>query len=169
MESVAAGEHRKRTALHRGLQLYLPGVTNRRQFLQRCAGNGSCAQACPHGAITLTSIDQDFKLPFIDPEIAPCHLCQPSPCVQACTTGALSQIPPTKVRMGTAVLDPCRCLCFIGVHCRNCVDACPLAGEAIFWDAEIDAPLINMDKCVGCGICISVCPSPERPITIFAT
>ncbi len=71
--------------------------------------------------------------------------------------------------MGTAQLDPYRCFCFAEEECKICFETCPLKGRAIFWDDDIKAPLINMNECVGCGVCLHSCPSPEKPISIIAT
>ena len=157
---VRAGENGR-------LLLYPPGVVDKLQFLQRCTGGGSCAAACPNDSIILVSTETDLRLPFIDPARSPCYLCRPSPCVEACTEGALQKFSRETMRMGTAQLDPYRCLCFKGQECTICFDSCPLQGIAIIWDNEVQAPLISMEHCVGCGVCLFECPAPEKPISIL--
>jgi ferredoxin-type protein NapG len=146
--------------------LCLPGVGNKETFLERCAGGGSCAKACPYGSILMHSTGSSRRLPAIDPYKSPCYLCDPAPCTLACEHDALQQMPPGKVRMGTANLDPYLCLRFAGRDCTICYDSCPLRDEAIIWDAEIEAPLISMEKCTGCGVCLYKCPAPGGAITV---
>lgn len=50
---------------------------------------------------------------------------------------------------------------FFPVACRQCesppcLQTCPK--EAIYRDKELDLVLIDRQKCVGCGMCVSACP-----------
>ncbi|HUX07174.1 MAG TPA: 4Fe-4S binding protein [Acidobacteriota bacterium] len=146
--------------------LHPPGAVDTETFLQKCTGAGRCVEACPHGSISLMSLEGQNIVPVINPAISPCFLCEPAPCADACESGALEQIDMRRVRMGIANLDPYLCLRFGGEDCTVCYDSCPLKDEAILWEEEIEAPLINMDKCTGCGVCMFKCPAPERPISI---
>jgi len=71
-----------------------------------------------------------------------CRACLDPPCAKVCPVGAL--IPRDG---GGVLLDSSKC-----IGCRNCVDACPIG--AVFWDDELDKPLI----CVHCGYCVNYCP-----------
>lgn len=146
---------------------YLPGVVDKEAFLERCEGCLQCAAACPHHAITWIETEPGVRFPFINPAEAPCRLCDDMPCSAACPTGGLAMVEPADVRMGKAMLDPVRCLCLGDVACTVCYESCPLKDHAIIWDADIKAPLINLRYCTGCGVCVHVCPAPDRPLTIF--
>ncbi len=148
------------------LLLHPPGAVDIATFMQKCTGAGSCVEACPYGSISFMSLGNKNKIPVINPAVSPCYLCEPAPCSAACESGALAQIDIRRVRMGTANINPYLCLRFIGQDCTVCYNSCPLKDEAILWEDEIEAPLINMERCTGCGVCLFKCPGPAGPITI---
>jgi len=47
--------------------------------------------------------------------------------------------------------------CFQSIPCDPCATSCPQKAIAAFADIN-DLPIINNDKCNGCGICITKCP-----------
>lgn len=146
--------------------LYLPCVKDKFQFMELCEGCIECAKACPHDSVTFVATEPGVRYPFINPEVSPCYLCDDLPCADVCPSGALERIPQSQIKMGKAMLDPMHCLCLYQ-ECRICFDSCPLSGSAIIWDDEVNAPLINLKFCVGCGVCVHVCPSDGKPLMIF--
>jgi Fe-S-cluster-containing hydrogenase component 2 len=71
-----------------------------------------------------------------------CRACKDPPCAKACHTQAL------KTRVGGGVkLNKNTC-----IGCGSCRDACKIG--AIFWDEEINKPMI----CIHCGYCVRYCP-----------
>jgi ferredoxin len=80
------------------------------------------------------------------------------PCVKACPTGALT-LPSegwTGYRLATLELLPERCVTFKGQTCRVCADACPVGASALAMD-EDGHPVIKIEGCVGCGVCVRAC------------
>ncbi len=93
-------------------------------------------------------------------------------CTEICPTGALREVPDDleviaeEIDMGVAVVDPDRCLSYLGRVCGYCHDACPLPGVAI--DLTPPArPVIHEDACVGCGRCVELCPQFPTAIDVF--
>ncbi|MDR0308914.1 MAG: 4Fe-4S binding protein [Coriobacteriales bacterium] len=148
-----------------------PGVDTEDDFIARCVSCGKCIEACPYAAVlTATIVDgRSAGTPYIDARRKACRLCVDFPCVGACPTGALRDINKVSdVDMGTAVINESLCVVFTkGNRCEVCYRACPLIDEAITIDFRPRpgddkhmefAPVINEDKCVGCGICVERCP-----------
>lgn len=57
-------------------------------FRALCTGCDNCMKACPVHAIYIEDLNK--RLPLLYPERQPCLHCTAYPCVQSCTTGALS-------------------------------------------------------------------------------
>jgi Fe-S-cluster-containing hydrogenase component 2 len=71
-------------------------------------------------------------------------------------TGVLSKkdltLPSKKqLEKGVAIIE-----CIQEIPCNPCVDSCPVKAISM---KDINAiPIMNFDKCIGCGKCIGVCP-----------
>ena len=147
-----------------------PGALAEADFLLACTRCGDCASACPHFAIRPAGADAGpaVDTPHILPEVAACYLCEDLPCVQACGEGAL--LPPAGgwagVRLGTAVLQPNRCVAVQGEPCDICVQCCPYPDLAIRADPADGRPIIDPEACSGCGVCVQVCPVRPAALSI---
>jgi len=146
----------------------LPGaLPNEADFIAACIGCGLCGEVCPPRAVRFYGREGGSKVntPYIDPEQRGCILC--GLCMEACPTDALTVTAREDVRMGIAQIDRAACYPWVdrGI-CGACAVVCPLGERAIGFDfANIYRPVVQQD-CVGCGLCVEVCPEPSLPIRI---
>lgn len=155
-----------------------PGAQPDGGFASRCVRCGRCMEACPYQAI----ISAPFALginagtPTLDVRRQACRLCSDFPCISACPTEALMPVKGREsVRMGTAVIDEELCLSYKAMRCEVCYRACPLIDEAIKIDVRpregdeihaVFAPVIDEEKCTGCGLCVQRCVVSEPACAI---
>jgi MauM/NapG family ferredoxin protein len=162
-----------------------PGALPEKQFLQKCVKCGECMKVCPTNAIqpALTEAGPEgIWTPMLVPKIGYCeYYC--SLCTQVCPTGALKELTvpeKTKVKIGTAWIDRNRCIPWkFGDPCIVCEEHCPVSPKAIKLikievitpEGEIKnpmAPVIDIETCIGCGICENKCPVVDKP-AIYVT
>lgn len=165
-----------------------PGSVSEEQFLDLCIRCGECIKVCPGPVLHLAGFEGGIEglwTPVAVPSWAGCHQ-DCNFCTQVCPTGAirpLSVAEKRKARMGLAVVDTRTCLAHAGEReCRLCLEECRAAGydairmreikleigytpDGMFSALELDemsrieAPFIDTDACVGCGLCEYRCHS----------
>ena len=117
-----------------------------------CIGLGTCQEACPFGAITMS----EEGLPIVDED--KCTGC--GKCVASCPKGLFSLVPLGKVyavrckslELGKVVLQAC----FVGcIACRKCEKVCPEGAIKIINNLAI----IDYNICQNKGECFKVCPT----------
>jgi ferredoxin-type protein NapG len=139
-----------------------PGAVDEALFLERCTKCGDCIEACPPGAILVTS----EGTPGIFADQTPCTLCEDFPCIAACTVDALMPVDGIgAVRMGTATIT--HRLCTAGQGCHACVSKCPTS--ALDMDFESLRLVLSSEACVGCGMCESICKTVNDHVAIRVT
>ena len=142
-------------------------------FQAACIRCGLCGTVCENGCIRYLAADEPSwggLTPYLDVRERSCTLCMR--CTDVCPSGALSRVEPDLevvarvVRMGTAVVDPDRCISYLGRVCGYCHDACPLPGRAIKLVPPAK-PVVIADACVGCGRCVEQCPQSPTAIDVW--
>lgn len=117
-----------------------------------CIGLGDCERGCPFGAIRMGP----DRLPRIDPD--KCTGC--GICVRECPKQTLILIPRSKLvylacisqDKGKEVSSVCRLGC---IGCTLCVRACPF--DALKMEGNL--PVMEIEHCTDCGICVHKCPT----------
>lgn len=135
-------------------------------FIEACTSCNACVEACTPDSLVMVDAGDGMQLPAINPSLRPCYLCDGLPCVAACPDGAL--VDPggaERVRMGTARVNPRRCVTFSGQECRLCHQACPYPDRAILLIGG--RPLVSSSVCTGCGLCEYACPESPKAITVI--
>jgi ferredoxin-type protein NapF len=123
-------------------------------FVDRCNGCGDCISACPDALI----VAGRGRLPRMEFARGGCDFC--AACVDACKVGALrrdadSSVPPWRIK---ATIQP-GCLSLNAVICRSCGEVCDeRAIRFRLATGGVAIPLLDSDRCSGCGACFAVCP-----------
>ncbi len=134
-----------------------PGALPEAEFLERCLRCSDCVSACPEQVIGRG----DGGFPILDARRGECTFC--GDCASACQRGALSIAAladwPWRVALGAG------CLSAAEVVCQGCRDAC---GERAISFAQrgTGAPLIDLERCTGCGACVAACPTASLRLAI---
>ena len=145
-----------------------PGAVSENEFLLRCTRCRKCVEVCPYNSIQMAHGESGLKMgtPYIEARDMPCYLCDDFPCIEACPSEALLPVDfKEEVRMGIAIIDESLCLPYNGILCRACYERCPIYREAITLKDNL-YPVVHEDKCVGCGICVNVCPAETVAISV---
>ncbi len=122
----------------------------------------ACGQVCPTGAIQRISVARKLGL---------AEYAERGP-----------------IRLGTAHIDVGRCLPYsAGIPCQVCEEVCPTSPKAVHvgrqmrrrrggrWSAAPEAedavpvPMVDPDRCIGCGICEQHCPVVGDRRAIYVT
>ncbi|MFT3739664.1 MAG: 4Fe-4S dicluster domain-containing protein [Breznakibacter sp.] len=158
-------------APQRQLHVVPPGAQSIRNFGQKCVGCQLCASHCPNHVLR-PSTD---LMRFMQPEMSFEHgYCRPecTKCSEVCPSGAIvpiSTADKSAVQIGHAVWLEKNCVVLAdGVYCDNCARHCPVGAIQMIEKAPATTepqkiPMINTERCIGCGACENLCPA--RPFS----
>ena len=157
-----------------------PGALEEKEFLARCVKCGECMKVCTTNGLQPTLLEAGLEgiwSPLLVPRIGYCEY-RCTLCGQVCPTGAIKRLPleeKAKVRIGLAMIDKGRCLPWAhGRPCIVCEEVCPTPKKAIWLEAvrardregrqvPVLQPHVDLELCIGCGICEAKCPVLGKP------
>lgn len=155
-----------KTALPTPMLLRPPGALPEHDLLKLCVRCGLCMAACPTNTLQPIWFEAGLTAAFsptITPRLAPCDP-RCTACGQSCPTGAIRPLTSDErvwAKTGTAIVDRQRCLAW-NQHkkCVVCDEVCPYDAISLVQQPGIpvSVPLVDADKCGGCGFCEKFCP-----------
>ena len=144
-----------------------PGAISTERFLDICTACHLCISACPTRVLKPAFLEYGLEgllKPHLDYSNAHCSY-DCTACGDACPVNAITDLTLQQkhaTRIGTAhlVAEKCRI-------CMQCVKRCPT--EAITSERKegyYTIPVVNAERCIGCGICEAVCPTDAQAIKV---
>jgi len=162
---LAALEDKKAPA--RAKPIIPPGAGNVRHFRARCTGCQLCVSVCPNNVLRPSNKASGFMQPTLSYERG---YCRPEcvKCSEVCPTGALRPITTAEksaTQIGCAAWN--KDLCIVNTDktaCDLCERKCPTAAITMIPQsaddpASLKIPMIDANRCIGCGACEQLCPS----------
>ena len=157
-----------------------PGSLEEKDFLERCVKCGECMRVCITNGLQPTLLEAGLEgiwTPMLVSRIGYCEY-RCTLCGQVCPTGAIKRLnveEKLKVKIGLAMIDKGRCLPYAQSQaCIVCEEVCPTAKKAIWFEQTmvtdregrkqlLKQPHVDLDLCIGCGICETKCPVKGQP------
>lgn len=146
-----------------------PGASPVETLIRSCSTcERECARACPQNAIFF--LNEEFGIeegtPFMNPNLHPCRWCTDMPCIEACPTGALSaEVDDPVEPIAKAEINMELCATSQGVFCDYCAHYCPTHIKAITMINR--KPVLDAQKCTGCGMCVYHCDQVPNAIAML--
>ena len=148
-----------------------PGSLSARHFAQHCTACQLCVSVCPNQVLRPSSDLTKLMQPEMSYERGYCRP-ECAKCAEVCPTNAIhltSLAEKSAVQIGRAVWIKENCICITDkMECGNCARHCPAGAIQMVPsdpedEASIKIPVVNAERCIGCGACENLCPS--RPFS----
>lgn len=148
-----------------------PGALSIKNLNNHCTACQLCVSACPNGVLRPSSELESFMQPESSYERGYCRP-ECTRCSDVCPTGAIRPIDDamkSAIQIGHAVWVKENCIPLTdGVSCGNCARHCPTGAISMVLsdpgnEESPKIPVVNEEKCIGCGACENLCPS--RPFS----
>ena len=146
----------------RGTPVLPPGAGSREKFYMKCASCQLCIANCPGKCLVQSTALKTFGQPVMDFRRGYC-LSACVKCGEICPELAITKLQVVQrpnVHVGEAVWKRDLCVRTTeGDLCTACVRKCPV--QAIHLVQGF--PVVDRQKCIGCGACEHVCPARPMP------
>jgi ferredoxin-type protein NapF len=142
-----------------------PASVRNDKFNTLCIRCGNCIKSCPTGII-VHRINNNDLLSFMTPEVQfesgycleDCNLCS-----RVCPTGSItlfSTEAKSQIIMGKAEIILHNCLLLHNTECNKCKVSCRYEAITIKPEGDLPqaVPVLELERCVGCGACAVICP-----------
>lgn len=155
---------------HRATPLVPPGAESIQNLRQHCTACQLCVSVCPNQVLRPSGKLSSFMQPEMSYERGYCRP-ECTKCSEVCPTGAihlLTKEEKSSTKVGYAVVVRENCIPLTdGVSCGNCARHCPTGAiqmiKEVVEGKEVELPVVNAERCIGCGACENLCPS--RPFS----
>lgn len=148
-----------------------PGALSARNFATHCTACQLCVSVCSNQVLRPSSDLMKLMQPEMSYERGYCRP-ECTKCSEVCPAGAIhpiTKVDKSAIQIGHAVWIKENCICIAdAVECGNCARHCPTGAIQMVASDPKDAdsikiPVINVERCIGCGACENLCPS--RPFS----
>ena len=157
----------KKIEPHRNTPITPPGSLSASNMARHCTSCQLCVSQCPNDVLIPSTDLAHLMQPRISYENGYCRP-ECTRCTEVCPTGAirhLTKAEKSSTQIGHAVWIRKNCLPVTdGIMCGNCARHCPtgaiqMVSDNSRKDKHIMIPVVNEEKCIGCGACENLCPS----------
>ncbi len=145
------------------------GSLNDRNMRRKCTACQLCISVCPNRVLRPSQSLENFMQPVMSFEEGYCRP-ECTKCSEVCPSGAINAITKedkSSTQIGQAKVRHGRCIPVVDKQeCGNCARHCPTGAitmRAKKGTNSLPKPIINSEKCIGCGACEYVCPA--RPVS----
>jgi len=158
-----------------------PGAININNFNRHCSACHLCISKCPSKILTPAKLEYELKgimQPIINYDEGYCEY-NCIECMKVCPTGAITSPYINKQRqhnnneeqliikekqllqIGIAKYNKELCLIKVsGINCNKCASNCPAGAiNIVKGENNLSFPSVNVNKCIGCGVCEYYCPT----------